>query len=622
MGRIWRLIRVFTVGAMLVGGGSVGIASAQEDDGPVVFTIGSTDEITTLNPLKVYLASEYYILAWSYHLPFSFAPEDLSAVPDLATDVEVSEDGMTFTYTLQGGLTWSDGQPMTAEDMAFTMQMYQDSHAYIFSGYLTLMDSIEAVDETTVVLRSKQPTSLYAGNYLYAYVLPKHVWEGFDRPKQFENYPNVGSGPFLVEEWRTGEFIRMVRNPEWSGPEPYIDEVVWRYFKSQDAVAEALKAGEIDFAYFTAPNIFNSVKDEPNIETMVGVLPSFDEIGMNTGSAYQDPDGAFVPHGDGHPALTDVMVRRAIRMAIDSQQLSEKVYLGYAPPGDTIVPPVTIAGARWEPPEEERLAWDIEAANALLDEAGYLDTDGDGVREMPGGGQPLEFRYFVRTSDQTTIDAAPFVQSWLEQIGIKTEVTAMSSGRLGDVINAGEYDLFDWGWIPDIDPNSILSYFTCDQRPPDGTSYGNNDAYYCNPAYDELFLQQQSELDPQRRLEMIHELQRIFYNDAAYVVKWYSPLLQAYRTDTFTGYIPQPQPEGDLLSGYSRDAILSIRPVGLDVGGGDAGAGGEDEGAGPGTGAETRGVSAGVWIGIGAGVVVLVTAILLLRRRRTGEDEA
>jgi peptide/nickel transport system substrate-binding protein len=483
------------------------------------------------------------------------------------------------------------------------------------------MDSIEAVDDTHVVLRTTQPTSLYLGNYLYAYILPEHIWEGFDRPKQFDNYPNVGSGPFLVEEWRTGEFIRMVRNPEWTGPEPYVDEVVWRYFKSEDSVAEALKAGEIDFAYFLAPNVFNSVKDESNIDSMVGSLPSFDEIGMNTGSAFQDPQGSFEPHGDGHPALADVTVRRAIRMAINSQELSDKVWLGYAPPGDTIVPPITISGARWEPTGDDLIPWDIEGANAVLEEAGYVDTDGDGVREMPGGGEPLEFRYFVRTSDQTTVDAAPFVQSWLEQIGIKAEVTAMSSGRLGDVINAGEYDLFDWGWIPDIDPNSILSYFTCDQRPPDGTSYGNNDSYYCNPDYDELFLQQQSELDPQARLDMIHELQRIYYEDAAYAVKWYSPLLQAFRTDTFTGYIPQPQPEGDLLTGYSRDAILSIRPVGLegDEGGGGGGNGG---GGGPGTGAETRGISAGVWIGIIAGVVLVVIAVVLLRRRRPGEDEA
>lgn len=618
MRSMWRLIASLGVGAMLIGVGAGGAAVAQEEteDEHVVFTIGDTSEITTLNPLKVYLASEYYILAWSYHLPFAFAAEDLGPVPGFATDVEVSDDGMTFTYTVQEGLTWSDGEPMTAQDMAFTMDLYKRSSAYIFSGYLTLMDSIEAIDDTHVVLRSTEPTGLYAGNYLYAYILPEHIWSGFDRPKQFANYPNVGSGPFLVEEWRTGEFIRMVRNPMWTGPEPYIDEIVWRYFKSEDALAEGLKAGELDFAYFSSANILNSVEGQPNIETLVGSLPSFDEIAMNAGSAYQEPEGDFVPHGDGHPALTDVTVRRAIRMAIDSEELSEKVYLGYAPPGDTIVPPVTIAGARWEPSGDERIAWDIEGANALLEEAGYLDTDGDGVREMPGGGEPLEFRYFVRTSDQTTVDAAPFVQSWLEQIGIRTEVTAMSSGRLGDVINAGEFDLFDWGWVPDPDPDSILANFTCDERPPDGVAYGNNDAYYCNPDYDRLVAEQRSELDYDRRIELIHELQRVFYNDAAYAVKWYSPLLQAYRTDTFTGYVSQPQPEGDLLSGYSLDSILSIRPVGLDVGGdGEPGGGG-------GTGAGTRGISAGVWIGIAAGVLLIIIAVMLLRRRRPSEDEA
>ncbi len=138
---------------------------------------------------------------------------------------------------------------------------------------------------------------------------------------------------------------------------------------------------------------------------------------MNTGSAYQEAEGAFVPHGDGHPALTDVIVRRAIRQAINGQDLVDQVLLGYGIPGDTIIPPVSISGARFEPPPDVAIDWDLEAANSVLEDAGYVDTDGDGVREMPEGslepGRPLEFRYFVRTNEQTSVDAAPFVSEWL-----------------------------------------------------------------------------------------------------------------------------------------------------------------------------------------------------------------
>jgi peptide/nickel transport system substrate-binding protein len=305
---------------------------------------------------------------------------------------------------------------------------------------------------------------------------------------------------------------------------------------------------------------------------MVGSIPSFSEIGLNTGSAYQEAGDGFTPHGDGHPALTDVTVRQAIRMAINSDELVDKVLLGYGSPGDSIVPPVTLAGARWEPTGDEVLAWDIPAANQLLEDAGYTDTDG--VREMPAGslepGRPLEFRYYVRPSDQTSVDASSFISEWLDQIGIRTEVIAVTSGRLGDFVNGGTYDMFGWGWYPDMDPGAVLSWMKCDQRPPDGSTYGNDDSYYCNPEFDRMYLEQQQALDVNDRWEIVHEMQKIFYEDAAYSVLWYDPYFQAYRTDRFTGYNSQPPQNGDLLEGWGgvSDAWLTLQPVSEAEGGG------------------------------------------------------
>lgn len=612
-----RRLPAMIAATLLFAGPTLTTASAQSptpEDETITFVYGDSSEPSSFNPFKGYLATEFYFWAWSYHLPITFAVDDLGAVPDFVIDTEVSEDGTTFTYTVRDDLVWSDGEPMTAEDMAFTLDIYKEKHAYLPQGYLGLVESVEAPDDTTVVLRTSEPTSLYSGAapYMYTYILPEHVWSDHaDAPKQYENVPSVGSGPFFIAEYERGQFVRMERNPHWTGPEPAVDEMIYRIFNNDDAVAEALKAGEIDFAYIDTPNVFNSLEGEANIETFVGPIPEFDELAMNAGSAYQDPEGAFEPHGDGHPALTDPVVRRAIRMAINSEELVERVQLGYGTPGDSIVPPVSIAGARWEPSDSERILWDIEGANQLLEEAGYTDTDGDGVREMPPGslepGRPLELRYYTQTNDQNTIDAAPFIRSWLEDIGIRAEVTAMSSGRLGNELNAGTYDLFHWGWIPDPDPDSILSYFQCEQRPPDGRTYGNNDTYYCNPEYDRLYVEQRTTLDPQERLEIIHEMQRIFYEDSAYAVLWYPPTFQAYRTDRFTGYQSQPAPEGDLLSGYSRDVALSLRPVG---------------GEGAATSTQARGISAGVWVGIAAGVVVLIVVLMLVRRRGASEDRA
>jgi peptide/nickel transport system substrate-binding protein len=591
---------------------------------PVRFTWGQTSEPTSLNPMSGYLATDFYFWTASYHLLIDY-DENLEAEDGLATEVVTSPDSMEFTYTIRDDIVWSDGTPLTAEDVAFTLNLYKLNHAYLPQGYLTLIDGeVEAVDATHVTFRSKVPTGLYTGEfpYMYDYILPKHVFEQFDKPKQFENVPQVASGPFMITEYEVGEFVKMERNPEWTGPEPAVDELVYRIYKNEDALSLALKQGDVDFAYFSSANIYNSLANEPDIETLAGSIPAFAEIGMNTGSAYQEPSEGFVPHGDGHPALTDLSVRQAIRMAINSEQLSEAVLLGYGQPGNSIIPPVSVEGARWEPGEDDPLAWNIDGANALLDEAGYLDTDDDGVREMPAGslepGRPLEFRYHVRTNEQTSVDASPFVSEWLADIGIQANVEVVTSGALGDIINAGNFDLFSWSWIPDPDPASMLNNMTCAERPPDGATYGNNDSYYCNPEYDRLYQEQLAELDPAARWEIVHEMQQIFYEDAAYAVMWYDPLLQAYRTDRFTGFNPQPPPQGDLLEGYGgpSDVWTTLQPVGA-----DGEAGGEAQGGGGSSSAEARGLSAWVWLGAVA-LVLVVVGFLILRRRRSAEDEA
>jgi peptide/nickel transport system substrate-binding protein len=571
----------------------------------VTFVYGSTREPSSLNPMIGYLAVEFYFWAWTYHLPISFAVNDLGAAPDLVTHVDTSPDGRTFTYTIRDDVTWSDGVPLTAKDVAFTLNLYKSKHAYLPQAYLKLVDSVTAPDDTTVVLHTTQPTSLFSGAvpYLYTYILPEHVWSKLDQPKNFDNVPSVGSGPFYIAEYQPGQFVRLERNKYWSGPDPHIDEIIYRIFKNEDAEAEALKSGEIDFGYFDSANVLNSLKGQPNIATEVGTVPEFDELAMNTGSAVQPAQGAFKPHGDGHPALADPVVRRAIRMAVDSKELVDKVLLGYGEPGTSIVPPVSIAGARWVPTGSDLIPFDLKAAAKLLEDHGYRDTNGDGIREMPGGGRPLDFRYYVRTVNENTVKAAPFIQDWLRQIGIKTEVTALTDGRLTDEINAGTYDLFQWDWLPDPDPDSLLAYFTCDQRPPDGHTYGNDDSYHCDPVYDRLYQEQRTTLDTAKRLQIIQEMQKRFYEDCPYAVLWYGPSLQAYRTDVFTGYRPQPAPHGDLLDGYSRDAVLDIRPVSAAAGGSAS------------TATKARGIAAGVWIAIAAGVVVILGAIVLVRRR-------
>ena len=583
----------------------------------VVFRWGGTLVPSSLNPMVGYLGLDYTFWALAYDIPINFAIKDFS--PDfqhsIVTSVDSSDDAMTFTYHFRPGVKWSDGQPFTAADAAWTLNYYKDNNSSNYSADLQLMDTATATDDTTMVLTSTSPTSLYSGEtvFLYDYILPEHIWgkfqDDYKGAKQETGFPSVGTGPFIVTNYVKNQYVQLDRNPNYwgidNGMSPHVDQIIYRIYGNQDAEAAALQAGEIDYGDFTSGNILNTLKSR-GLETRGAVTPSLDEIGINTGSGYQtDTTGGFKPHGDGNPALQDVVLRQAMRRAVDNQTLVDKVLLGFGTPGVSPVQPDASTGD-WKPgPDDPDLSFNIDAANQMLDDAGYT-MGPDGVRIDPKTGNPLEFRFYSRATDQNSIDIVPYVKGWMQQIGIKLDAQTISSAKLGNVILAGDYDLFEWGWYPNPDPNAMLNIFTCAQRPPDANTYRNSDSYYCNPDYDTLYKQQAS-VKPAERPDIVHQMQAILYRDQPYIVLWYGDSLQAYNSD-WTGFRPQPDPNGDVLAAYGPLSFISIRPVsGTSAGGGSS----------------SGGIPAGVWIGILVAAVVIVGGSLMLRRRREAdEDEA
>jgi peptide/nickel transport system substrate-binding protein len=619
---------VFVATALVVSTGFMGSALAQSSSsssspssssGPVTFTYADVSEPSGLNPMVGYLGTDYYTWAMNYDLLINFSTTDFS--PDfqhsITTSVDASADGMTFTYHLRPNMKWSDGQPFTANDVAWTLNYYKKNDVSNYSADLALFASATASNPTTVVIKSTKPTSLYSGKsvYLYEYILPEHIWGKFENDYKGalreKNVPSVGSGPFIITKYVKQDFVELDRNPNYWGNAvgltPHVDRVVYKIFGNQDAEAAALQNGTIDFAWFTSASILNTLKAR-GLEVRGAHVPSFGEIGINNGSAYQAPakvaTGDFKPHGDGAKALTDVVVRQAIRRAVDNTTLVNKVLLGYGTPGISPVQPDATTGA-WKPgPNDPDLSFNIQAANAMLDQAGYKKGP-DGVRVDPKTGKPLDFRFFSRSSDQPSQDIVPYVQGWLQQIGIKLEPQTMGSTKLGNVILAGDYDLFEWGWYPNPDPNSILDVFTCAQRPPNADTYANSDNYYCNPQYDQLQAQQQSVTDVTQRAGIVHQMQAILYRDEPYVVIWNDALLEAW-SPKWTGFLSQPANNGDILATYGPLSFISLRPV---------------TGSSAGT-TSSSGISPWVWVVIAAVIVVVIVAVMLARRRGEGEDSA
>ena len=220
-------------------------------------------------------------------------------------------------------------------------------------------------------------------------------------------------------------------------------------------------------------------------------------------------------------------------------------------------------------------SFDLDRANAILDEAGYEDTDGDGIREMPDGGEPLNFRYMVRSDSVNAQPIAEFFTGWLKEIGIGTTRKVVDDSQLTEIIGKGDYDMFFWGWTPFVDPDTMLSYFTCDQiasDPENPTDY-YNDANYCDPGYDKLYEQQKVELDDQKRVDIVHEMLERQAKWGVYHTLYTEPDTQAYVKDRFEGWVKQPAETGPVLYSNTSPTYARLKPVSATASGGDDGGG-------------------------------------------------
>jgi peptide/nickel transport system substrate-binding protein len=568
------------------------------DAAPVTLTVGSEYDLFTSNPLRVCACgNEYEFLNLNYNMLLRFSSEDLTAAPELATEIPtkenggISEDGLTWTFNIRDDVTWHDGTPLTAEDIAWSFNYYVDNNVGAYAGYLPDDPTFEAPDPTTLIWKMTVPTSAPLAP-AWAPVLPKHIWEGYDdvkEAKEFENVPAVGSGPFQLVEWEKDQFYRFVANEDYWNGAPEIDEVVFRVFENEETKVLALREGEIDFVDTLSPALFESLEGQENIATHRAVAAGFSSLSFNFGGQG--------PKASNHPALQDVAVRRAIAHAIDKETLVDRVRAGYAVPGTTIVPP--LSPFHYEPTEEERIDFDLAEANRLLDDAGYADTDDDGVREMPDGGEPLIFDVVVIPTVESSVPSGRLISQWVSEIGIKMELRSVSEDKYYDIWRSGDFDAYIWGWTPDPDPNFILSIFTTDE------CLSWSDGCYSNADYDELYEEQQRAESLEDRKAIVNEAQRFVYEEVPEIVLFYSNTLQAYRTDTFGGYITAPEQDGWLLFQYGADSYLSVQPVSAQA-------------LGPrGTGT----ISTSLWLAIAAGLAALVVAVMLFRRARLRRDE-
>ena len=296
----------------------------------------------------------------------------------------------------------------------------------------------------------------------------------------------------------------MVANPNFYRGKPAVDEVVFKLYANPDALGQALKKGEIDYADSLEANVFDSLADAPNIERKSAVYPGFNELAFNNGAALDTGK----PIGDGNPLLKDKRLREAIGWSLDRKTMVDKVFGGHGSVGTTIIAADVREAGTSSPPNE--VSYDPDKAKSLLDAAGYR-VGPDGIRRAENGAR-LDFRLFGRSDSPTSKKAVEYIKRYLADVGIAANVTLISEDALTEKIGQGEFDMFEWGWVVEPDPNYQLSTMTCGSRSyEDGGSVlaGLSDSFYCNPEYDKLFDAQGTETDDAKRIEIVKQMQQI-----------------------------------------------------------------------------------------------------------------
>jgi peptide/nickel transport system substrate-binding protein len=514
-------------------------------------------------------------------------------VPEYAQSWSTSADGRTWTFKIRHGMKWQDGVPATAKDAAFTYNYIIDNQMTAFSSFTKHIVKAVAVDDYTLELQCDSPKANMLR--LWIPILPEHIWKNVSPKTAGTSYQNtppiIGSGPFQTVEWKKGNYVKLVANPDYWRGRPKIDQVFFLSYQDADSMVQELKKSVIDAAYNLPPAQLTPLQSSKGLTAISFTTPTYDYLAFN----------CYQKKSLGNPILRDGNFRRALAWAVDKQQIVKIAYAGLAKPADTVIPPGTggsTADWHWTPPAADAVGFDLKKAASMLDAAGYPLKNGVRVDKS---GKPIKLRLWARGESITSQKAGKLMAGWFGQLGLKITFEIMDEGAISDKLYnyqgntyVPDYDMYLWDVVGYTDPGDTLALYTTEQ-----ISLWN-DPCWSNAQFDQLNGAQQKEMDQAKRRQMIWQMQQIFYDNAPLIPFAYPEDLEAFNTSRWTGWVRSPQPNGAAFyTNNNMASYLSVHPV---------------EAAAAGGGSST------LWVAIvvPVAVVVAVLAFWLLWRRRAG----
>ncbi len=464
-----------------------------------------------------------------------YSPWERDPKPWLAESFDVSNDDRTWTIEIRDGVRWHDGEPVTAEDVRFTYEYFFNNEQGLYSHHvnkLPLVEKFEVVDEDTVrfTCRDACPTFNIDPGALIP-IIPKHVWKDVKDPARFTKGLPVGSGPYKVVDVVPDQRYRLRANDDYFLGRPLVKGIEMPIIAEASAMFLALRSGEVDAVSRTVPP--ETISSLKNAGLGIAKRADYKSTQINFNAQREPFDSADF--------------RNALNLAVDTRPITQTILADLGQPGvESFLDPDSPFAAK-----ELEDNHDARAAESLLEQSGYRDGDGDGVRERPNG-KPLGLEILVSSDELREVRASELVSDQLANVGVRAKVVPLDPVALSERVRpreagevdvtqtekTGDYDMYvatsDEGGHVHFDPDGLLYYFHC----PGKIGFGAYITGYCNKKFDRL-VERAATLGFMERTRLLQRAQRVLYEDPPVISLYFPQGAYAYRSEAYTGWAPQ-----------------------------------------------------------------------------------
>jgi len=447
-----------------------------------------------------------------------------------------------YTFHLRDDVRWHDGEPFTANDVLFTYKMLMDEHTLtVRRPMFEPVRLVRVVDPLTAQVVYQYPFAPALENWGFS-IIPRHAFDkdGDWKPdNDFNSSPfnrnPIGTGPFKFDEWVTDERITLVANDDYFRGKPALDKISWRIIPDNFVLKQTFLVNNLDY-YAVQPHEIDLFREEgvederKRFELFSRLTPAYTYLGYDLRT----------------PPFDDVRVRRALTYAVDRQALVDHILYGLGEVATgTFVPTIQWA----HDPDLEPLPYDPEKARRLLAEAGWTDTDGDGILDKDG--RPFSFTITTNNGNDVRMDSMVLIQRYLQEIGIDVETQPIEWSVFIQRLTERSLPAYLLGWSLSLDPDQYELWHSSQMEK------GFNVGGYSNPLVDKLLEEGREELNFERRKAMYREIDRIIQEDQPYMFLYYPMATAAIPADAFVRRIVDP------ASGETQDKAVTMSPRGI-----------------------------------------------------------